>query len=216
MPNSSLNINFKSLFDWKGILLIIFILFITFMQCNQKNDSSKDIITIDKKKYQIQKKSSKISIKQNSFVFHRSERDIYTYISDYDTIYTDVDTNAILKDYFAKVVSIDTLKLNDSLGYITILDTISKNRIQYRTYFANVNQKEIHDTIWIDPIPKPNLYFGINGGFTKNQLPNTIGVSLLYQSPNNVMYGLGVGLQNGAIISPYINGTVYWKIKLKK
>jgi hypothetical protein len=38
----------------------------------------------------------------------------------------------------------------------------------------------------------------------------------MYQTPKNKIFGLGVGLQNGSTITPYVNGSVYWKIKLKK
>lgn len=217
MKNSSLNINFKSLLDWKGVLLLIFMLVIFFMQCdNKKNDGKKDVVKIDGKKYNVIKRAQGISYKKNNLVTYRTRDEIYTFIKDYDTILKDIDTAAILKDYFAKYVSIDTLKLQDSLGMITITDTITQNRIWYRTYLASISQKEIHDTIWIDPVKTSNLYFGINGGFTKNQLPGSLGISLILQTPTDRMFGLGVGLQNGPTIAPYVNGSVYWKIKLKK
>lgn len=218
MKNSSLNINIKSLLDWKAVLLIIFILVIVFMQCNQSNSNSKDTIVIDKKKYEVKKKTTGVTYKPHTFTEYRSTNDIYTFIIDYDTSiqYKDVDTAAILRDYFAKVLVIDTLQLRDSMGYIAITDTISKNRLQYRTFVANVNQKIINDTVWITPKEVGAMYFGINGGFTKNQLPNTIGISLMYNTPTNMMYGIGVGLQNGPAIAPYVNGSVYWKIKLRK
>jgi translation initiation factor IF-1 len=216
MKNSSLNFNFKSLLDWRGVLLIIFVLFLAITQCNQNNIGEGDIVKIDNVKYQIKKKSVDTVYKPVEIIEHRSKEQIYTFIHNYDTIPVDVDTAEILKDYFAKVVSIDTLQLKDSLGYVVVTDTVYKNRIDYRTYYGNINQKIIYDTTWLTPIPTPNLYFGITGGFTKNQLPNTIGVSMLYQTPKEKIYGLGVGLQNGNVVYPYINGSMYWKIKLKK
>lgn len=218
MKNSSLNINIKSLLDWKAVLLIIFILVILFTQCNQSNSNSKDTIVIDKKRYEVKKKSTGVTYKPHTFTEYRSTNDVYTFIVDYDTSiqYKDVDTAAILRDYFAKVVVIDTLKLKDSLGYIAITDTLSKNRLEWRTYVASINQKIINDTIWISPKDVGALYFGINGGFTKNQLPGTIGISLVYNTPKSRMYGIGIGLQNGPTIAPYVNGSFYWKLKLKK
>jgi hypothetical protein len=216
MKNSSLNFNFKSLLDWRGVLLIIFVLFLAITQCNQNNIGEGDIVKIDNVKYQIKKKSVDTVYKPVEIIEHRSKEQIYTFIHNYDIIPVDVDTAEILKDYFAKVVSIDTLKLNDSLGYVVVTDTVYKNRIDYRTYYGNINQKIIYDTTWLTPIPTPNLYFGVTAGLTKNQLPNTIGVSMLYQTPKEKIYGLGVGLQNGSVLYPYINGSIYWKIKFKK
>jgi len=218
MPNSSLNFNFKSLLDWKGVLLVIFLIFLTFMQCQQSKYDKSNTVVIDGELYKVNKKTTSTKYIPNRFTEYRSKEQIYTFIVEYDTAvqYENVDTAEILKDYFAKKVSIDTLELKDSLGYVTLTDTIKENRIWYRTYLSNINQKEIHDTTWLTPVPTSTLYFGINGGFTKNQLPNTIGLSLMYQTPKNKIFGLGVGLQNGSTITPYVNGSVYWKIKLKK
>lgn len=188
------------------------------MQCQQSDYNKSNTVVIDGERYKVNKKTTGTKYVPNRFTEHRSKEEIYTFIVEYDTAvqYENVDTAEILKDYFAKKVSIDTLELKDSLGYVTLTDTIKENRIWYRTYIANINQKEIHDTTWISPIPTGNLYFGLNGGFTKNQLPNTIGLSLMYQTPKDKIFGLGVGLQNGPTIAPYVNGSVYWKIKLKK
>ena len=218
MKSSLLNINAKSVFDWKSVLLIIFVLVLVFMQCNQKEHESNNIITIDKVKYSVNKKSTGIKYTPTEIKEYRTKEELYSFIVEYDTTvkYKDVDTAAILKDYFAKRLTIDTLKLNDSLGFVIVTDTIKENRIWHRAYLANINQKEIHDTMWISPVPTPKLYIGINGGFTKTQLPNTIGLSLMYQTPKDKIFGLGVGLQNGPTIAPYVNGSVYWKIKLKK
>lgn len=186
------------------------------MQCDNKKSDKNNVVKIDGKKYNIKKTTQGVKYNTNKFTTYRTKDEIYTFIKDYDTVIQDVDTVAILKDYFTKYVSIDTLQLQDSLGLVTITDTITQNRIWYRTYIASIIQKEIHDTVWIEPVKTSNLYFGINGGFTKNQLPGSLGVSLMFQTPTDRIFGLGVGLQNGPTIAPYINGSVYWKIKLKK
>ena len=49
----------------------------------------------------------------------------------------EVDTLSILKDYFEKYVYLDTVQI-DTLGYVTILDTLSQNRILYRKPTINI------------------------------------------------------------------------------
>jgi len=49
----------------------------------------------------------------------------------------EVDTLEILKDYFEKYVYLDTIPI-DTLGYVTIIDTLSQNRILYRKPTINI------------------------------------------------------------------------------
>ena len=48
-----------------------------------------------------------------------------------------VDTLEILKDYFEKYVYLDTIPI-DTLGYVSIIDTLSQNRILYRKPTINI------------------------------------------------------------------------------
>ena len=215
---SSLNFNFKSLFDWKSILLLIALIIIITMQCNDVTSTSNKILTIDKKKYEIKKKSIDTLYIPKQSIYYTSGSDIYTIVIEYDTIFGIelVDTAAILKDYFSKVLSIDTLNLKDSLGYIVIRDTITQNRILGRDYISNINKMVIRDTTWLSELKTPILYAGINAGVSNTHLPNQFGLSLLYQTPKNLIYGIGVGLQNGNVVTPYIHGSLHWKLKFKK
>jgi hypothetical protein len=217
MKNSSLNFNFKSLIDWKGLLLLVFILSITFFKCSN-NENKGELIKIDKNYYKVIKKSTDSAYKKNKIVEYRSTKEIYTIITEFDTLIQlkDIDTSSILKDYFTKIISIDTLKLKDSLGYVAVTDTITKNRILSRKYFAEINQLEIHDTTWLSEPKRDKMYVGVSAGMVRNQLPATLGVNLLYQTKHDKLYGVGVGLQNMNGVSPYINASMYWKLKLKK
>ena len=216
MKNSSLNFNFKSFLDWKAILLIVVILLLVFFQCSKKPD--RDTVVIDKKLYTVVKRTSDSLYRTNKIIEYKTTNQFYTKIIETDTLiqFKDVDTAVILKDYFSKVVTIDTLKLNDSVGYVSITDTITKNRILSRKYFAEIKQLEIHDTVWLAEPMRDKVYFGVTAGVTRNQLPATLGVNMLYQTKNDKIYGIGAGIQNMKAISPYVNASLYWKIKLKK
>ena len=62
--------------------------------------------------------------------------------------YLPVDTAAILKDYFAKAIYMDTL-MNDTSAFIAIMDTVYMNRLQSRKlYFANRRPTLINTTIY--------------------------------------------------------------------
>jgi len=133
-----------------------------------------------------------------------------------------VDTMALLKDYYSKVLYKDTLVLPDSLGTVSLSDTISQNKIFGRTFNASVKQRTIKETMIVKELPKTQVYYGLTGGFNKADVVSNVGAGLLIKTKKDKIYNLGVGVSNrvtdgtNGTLSPYIGGGVYWKIKLKK
>jgi len=100
-----------------------------------------------------------------------------------DTIYNidEVhDTITIVKDYNQVKVYSDTIKI-DSLGYAYIQDTISQNKIQGRSFKAEISEKTIYVTKTITPKPKKQVYLGVLGD--------------LRAFDNKVGLGLGLGIK---------------------
>ena len=127
-----------------------------------------------------------------------------------------VDTTAILKDYFAKIYYKDVIKLKDSLGTVIIKDTLTQNRILYRTLEAQINQRTITKTVTVQTPPTNQVYAGFNVGFDKTSILTVTG-GLVLKTKADKMYQAGVGLTGVATtLTPYIYGGMYWKIKLKK
>lgn len=114
----------------------------------------------------------------------------------------DVDTLDILKDYFSKVIYIDTL-LFDSLGYVLITDTVYKNRILTRKIHKNINLPTVHETTTITLNPR-EFYMGVGIG------TNQVSGELLLRNKNKQAYGLGIGIDNN--LNPFITGKIYWKL----
>ena len=103
----------------------------------------------------------------------------------YDTIpqLIAADTMAILKDYFAKNIYIDTILLPE--GSVLITDTISKNSISGRGYNAKITQKiikEVRELRTPAPAPKGELYWGIMGIQGQGGVLG-IGAGIMYKSP---------------------------------
>jgi len=122
-----------------------------------------------------------------------------------------VDTMEIIKQYFAKNVFKDTLHLPDSLGYVAVQDTISKNKIESRKYSANVKQRTIKETTIVKELPKAQLYWGIGLGLDKVNYVNNVNANLLLKSKCDRIYGLGAGVDINK--TPFVNASIYWKIK---
>ena len=133
-----------------------------------------------------------------------------------------VDTNAILKDYYSKVLYKDVLVLPDSLGTVAVTDTISQNKILGRTFNANVKQRVIKETTIVKELPKTKLFYGFEGGFNKADVVSHVGMGILLNTKKDKIYNLGIGVANRVVdgtnggFTPYINGGVYWKIRVKK
>lgn len=95
-----------------------------------------------------------------------------------DTIYNidEVhDTITIVKDYNQVKVYSDTMRI-DSLGYAYIQDTISQNKIQGRSFKAEISEKTIYVTKTIIPMPKNEVYLGLIGDL--RAFDNKVGLGL--------------------------------------
>ncbi len=139
----------------------------------------------------------------------------------HDTIQAVVDTNLIVNNYLNSVnVFTNTYKFDKKQGSITIIDTISKNKIVGRKYTTKITP--ITDTLYLPEPFKRKVFFGIEGGFNQADFMNSVGAGLLINSKSDKIYNLGIGVNNRTTdgtngeFTPYIRGGVYWKIKLKK
>ena len=134
-------------------------------------------------------------------------------------VYPLVDTFAILSSYNTKRVNIDTLKIDH--GYITVIDTVSGGNILSRKYFSKIKLPVKESIEKAKEEPRGNLYLGLNGGLDKPNYVYSLGTSLLYKTPKDKIYEVGLGVWNQTIngidgkFIPYIRGGVYWKVDLK-
>jgi len=181
-------------------------------------------IRIEGKKYEVIKHEiDTVDIVKTKVVTKKGE-DIYheTIVEKEVIIPAVIDTAALLKDYYSKVLYKDTLILPDSLGTVSILDTISQNKILGRTFNASVKQRVIKETTIVKELPKTKLFYGFEGGFNKADVVSHLGFGVLVNTKKDKMFHLGLGVANrttdgtSGALSPYIGGGVYWKLKLKK
>jgi len=153
-------------------------------------------------------------------VEYRDGKTIYQEKIIYREIPQNIDTLAILKDYFAMRVFNDKYVLLDSLGSIEIMDTISENKIKNRKITANVREKTITKTITttITNPPKTQVYVGAGLGISKVEILNLVSAGVLIKTKNDFIYGLNIGItnSNNSTVTPFIGGGMYWKIKFRK
>lgn len=132
------------------------------------------------------------------------------------TTYKDIDTLAILQDFYSKRIYEDTIKL-DTFGYVLVKDTISQNKIisretQGEYIFPTITKTT---TITIPPKPKNQVYIGFDIMGSIKQPINYFGPSIMYKNKMDKVTEIGIGYD------PYDNQAVgkfgmKWKIRLKK
>lgn len=208
---------FKSLItlDLKTLLLMALILVIIFMRmCEHPSPKPTDTININGTNYGIIQHTIDTVLVPYDTIVYRPGKKIYIDTTIYVQIPITIDTIAILKDYYSKKIYIDTLKLTDSLGYIIVNDTISKNSIIGRLWNAKVNKVKITETLIVKELSTNQLYIGLVAGFDKVNIVNFAGPSLILKTKTDNLYSIGIGYSGNKTVS--IQGGMYWKIKLKK
>jgi hypothetical protein len=206
----------------KNIAILVLIAVVVFQQCGGNKKTTGEIVKVDGKKYELIKHEidtfeivkTKVVTKKGEDIYHETIKEVI--------IPTIVDTQALLQNYFAKNIYKDTLQLPDSLGIVSLIDTITQNKILGRTFNASVKQRVIKETTIVKELPKTKFFYGLEGGFNKADLISHLGMGFLINTKSDKMYHLGVGVANRTIdgttgtLAPYVGGGVYWKIRLKK
>lgn len=209
-------LNILKKLDFKTLLILALVIVILLMRACQPAPApgKNDHVKIGSKSYTIVKTVIDTVTVDKTTVVYRPGKDIYHEKIVTVRIPMGTDTSAALADYFTKKLYVDTLTLNDSLGYVTVSDTLFKNSISGRKFKANVRERVINNTIYITPDPVAQFYFGGTMGFDKQNIVNFAGPSLLLKTKKDQIYSLGVGYSGDKQIG--VMGSIYWKIKLKK
>lgn len=208
----------------KNIAIAVLVVIVLLEYFNPGGKMPGRTVRIDGKKYEVIKHDidtfevvkTKVVTKKGADIYHE------TIVEKEVIIPAVVDTAALLKDYYSKVLYKDVLVLPDSLGTVAVTDTISQNKILGRTFDAKVKQREIKETLIVKELPKTQVYYGFNGGFNKTDVVSNIGAGVIIKTKKDKIYQLGAGVANrvtdgtNGTLSPYVGAGVYWKIKLKK
>lgn len=217
----------KKLLNFKNIAIAALIIYVLLQWFNPGGVMPGGrTIRIDGKKYEVLKHTIDTVEVEKVKVVTKKGKDIVHEVIDVDTLVlkemVNVDSAAILRDYLAKVIYKDTLKLDDGLGFIALTDTITKNRILGRTFDARVKQREIKETMIVKEPARNQVYYGLNAGFNKEDYVSAVGAGLILKTKKDKIYNLNIGVNNRTTdgtnggFSPYVGFGTYWKIKVKK
>jgi hypothetical protein len=133
-----------------------------------------------------------------------------------------VDTMGILKIFYVKNIKKDVLTLPNNVGTLTLIDTISQNKIVGRSFESKIKKQIVKDTLRLPEEKKNKVYFGLNTQIDRPNLVNGLGMGLLYQTKEDKIFKLGVGVNNRVTdgttgrFTPYVDAGIYWKIKVRR
>jgi hypothetical protein len=166
----------------------------------------------------IVKSSDTVWLKHKDSIVYKPGRPIYIPADTNEIIkrhLTKIDTIAILKDYFAKYVYKDSIRI-DSFGYAFLTDTITQNKIANRKVKLDYKLPVITNTTTITYPPKQinQVYAGFNIIAGAPVGLTYIGPDFTLKTKSDKIYSIGAGFNaTGAIQFKF--GTA-WKIKLHK
>jgi hypothetical protein len=212
----------KKHLNFKNIAIAVLVVIVLLEFFNPFGNMPGRTIRVDGKKYEVIKHTvdtidvikTKVVTKKGEDIYHETIKEV--------VIPTIVDTTAILQNYYSKNVYKDVLVLPDSLGTVAVTDTITQNKIAFRTFDAKVKQRTIKETTIVKELPKTQVFLGFNGGFNKKDVISNVGAGVVVKTKKEKLYQIGIGVTNNVTdgtngsLSPFINAGIFWKIKLGK
>ena len=208
--------------DIKTIVILVLVAIFLLDKCTTVFSGAGDdieVINVDGKNYELLKHTV-----DTQYVDRITE--VPTYIPKYITkvetkeveIPIDADTLAIVREYFSTFAVRDTLTLNDGLGFIYLMDTISQNKIMGRSFLASVKERTVTDIKIVKELPKNQFFFGFNGTLNQQDVFGSVGTGFTLKTKGSKMYDLSVGVANngGNELVPFIGLGMKWQIKFKK
>jgi hypothetical protein len=205
--------------DIKTILIVILgvLLLLTNTCSKDRTPTNKETIKINGKKYNVLDNLVDTQYITFEKIVEKPGKTIYKDTTIYIDIPLSVDTLNVLKSFFSKNVYIDTLKLDDSLGFIVLTDTIHQNLISDRIWYTKINKVYISNTKIVEEVPKNQYYFGFNTTLNRVDLVGSVGLSTTLKTKDDKLYNFTIGMMNTSTqISPYIGGGLQWRVKLIK
>ena len=218
---------------WREILILLLLGIILFLRGCGEDYGDKTLVEVDGEQYELLESKT-------DTVFVEKEVKVTKYVPKYITkevikeveIPVDVDSLAIIKDYFSKVTVKDTLSLaydfppvvtdslgnkpSGDLGFGILTDIISQNRIESREIDWFFKIPTVYNTTIVKELPKNEFYYGFGLGVDQTNGLNNFSGNVLFKTKKLNIYGLNLGLSNQlGEYKPFVGGSMYWKLGKK-
>ena len=129
---------------------------------------------------------------------------------------TALDTVSILQAYYPKNAFKDVLVLPEGQGRVTIVDTISHNRLASRKWVADVTPKVVKETVEVAAPAIREYFLGPEASTNFRSINNWYSLNVLIKNKSNhiIKIGGGVNMRDGIDgPQPWMAAGFYFKIK---
>ena len=218
---------------WREILILLLFGIILFLRGCGEDYGDKTLVEVDGEQYELlESKTDTIYVEKEVKVTKYVPKYITKEVIKEVEIPVDVDSLAIIKDYFSKVTVKDTLSLaydfpnvvtdslgnkpSGDLGFGILTDIISQNRIESREIDWFFKIPTVYNTTIVKELPKNEFYIGFGTGIDQTNGLNNLSGNVLFKTKKLNIYGLNLGISNQlGEYKPFVGGSMYWKLGKK-
>lgn len=202
--------------NFSDILIVVLLIIILLQKCSGGNSEHPTAPQITKDTVWVQK-SSTITTKPQLIKSIPYPVPIDRWNTEYvaDTNYAKLvlQYQELVKELLSTNYYRDSLHV-DSLGYVIIKDTVSRNTILGRSFDYDFHYPMITKTVTVLEKKRGQVYIGMGIGGVNDNLINKLNLGLMYKNKQDVMFGPTLSIeQNGTLL---YGVQAFWKIKLRK
>ena len=218
---------------WSEVVILLLLGIILFLRGCGEDYGDKTLVEVDGEQYELlESKTDTIYVEKEVKVTKYVPKYITKEVIKEVEIPVDVDSLAIIKDYFSKVTVKDTLSLaydfpdvvtdsvgnkpSGDLGFGILTDVISQNRIESREIDWYFKIPTVYNTTIVKELPKNEFYIGFGTGIDQTNGLNNLSGNVLFKTKKLNIYGLNLGISNQlGEYKPFVGGSMYWKLGKK-
>ena len=218
---------------WREVVILLLLGIILFLRGCGEDYGDKTLVEVDGEQYELlESKTDTIYVEKEVKVTKYVPKYITKEVIKEVEIPVDVDSLAIIKDYFSKVTVKDTLSLaydfpdvvtdsvgnkpSGDLGFGILTDIISQNRIESREIDWYFKIPTVYNTTIVKELPKNEFYIGFGTGIDQTNGLNNLSGNVLFKTKKLNIYGLNLGISNQlGEYKPFVGGSMYLKLGKK-
>lgn len=195
------------------VIIVVLVLYVAFSKngCSPRHQKS-DTVTVHDTSWSVHDTTIYKTLIGKGKTLHDTIQTPPEYIADTNYPKLLAQYKDLLSKYMALVEFKDTIRI-DTLGYVSIIDTVNQNNIKGRSVRSNYKIPTITITNTITNYAPPKSAFFFGGGVQGNQTLGVTGANLgiIYKSKKDKIVGFNVGSTIGSQLNYGISS--YWKIK---
>jgi hypothetical protein len=201
--------------DLKTVIIFGLIIVLLLMNmCSTDVSGDGQTVRIGRKTYTIVKHEVDTVVVPVNQIVYKKGKDIYKEMVVDVNVPSKVDTNTIIKNYYSQLIYKDTLKLKDSLGYVSVVDTVFNNSIIKRKWESHVNKIFVKELIIVKEVPKNQFFIGGFGGYNSQLSSIYLGPTIMLKNKKENTFNLGIAVGTGKEV--LVQGSIYKIVKFKK